>query len=148
MNTSPDYVARLTDAMPDPVARATLLDATNRLSAQPPTELPPHLARPTPLSVRVESIPETMRAEPRWVGWRYEWRHDKWTKTPYVATAPQVHAKSTDPTTWRSFADSLGAYEDGKCDGIGFVLGDGWVGFDADDTDAADFVELLNTYTE
>lgn len=31
-------------------------------------------ARPTPLPVIVENIPEAMRAERRWVVWKYEWR--------------------------------------------------------------------------
>jgi putative DNA primase/helicase len=110
--------------------------------------------RPTPLPVRVEGIPAALRAERRWVVWKYEWREAKdakpgqWTKTPYVATDTERKADSTDPTTWRPFADALAAYEDGKCDGIGFVLGDGWVGFDSDHGGASEHVELLNTYTE
>ena len=104
--------------------------------------------RPTPLPVRVDGIPESLRAEMRWVVWSYTQRDGKWTKPPYIATAPAQPADSTDPTTWRSFADAQGAYEDGKCDGIGFVLGDGYVGFDADGNDAPEHVELLNTYAE
>src|SRR5438128_1878879 len=73
--------------------------------------------RPTPLPLRVESIPELLRALLRWVMWIYVWRQEngkpgKWTKPPFVATAPAQPADSTDPTTWRSFADALGAYED------------------------------------
>ena len=36
------------------------------------------------------------------------------------------------------------------CDGVffGFVLGDGWVGFDADHIDAPEFVALLASYAE
>lgn len=109
--------------------------------------------RPTPLPLCVGGIPESLRAERRWVVWHYTWREEygkpgKWTKPLYVATAPAQLADSTDPATWRSFDDAQGAYEDGKCDGIGFVLGDGWVGFDADGTDASDCISLLNTYTE
>jgi len=112
------------------------------------------LPRPQALPVLVDGIPPTMRAERRWVVWSYEWRAGvagkpgKWTKVPYVATDPARRASSTDPSTWRSFDDALGAYEDGKCDGIGFVLGDGYVGFDVDGNDAPEYVRLLNTYTE
>jgi putative DNA primase/helicase len=110
--------------------------------------------KPTPLPIRARSIPDVLKAEHRWVIWQYVWkdgttgRSAKWDKPPFIATAPGSPADSTDPKTWRSFADAVGAYEDGKCDGIGFVLGDGWVGFDADGTDAPEFVEMLNTYTE
>jgi primase-polymerase (primpol)-like protein len=108
----------------------------------------PCQAKPHPLRIRVEGIPEAMRAEQRWVVWKYEWREGKpgkWTKTPYIATAPQTHAKSTDPTTWRTFADALAQK---LCDGIGFVLGDGWVGYDYDAAGIPEHVQLLNSYTE
>lgn len=109
--------------------------------------------RPTPLPLRVEGIPEVLRAAQRWVAWIHTWREQpgkpgKWTKLPCIATATAQPADSTDPSTWRSFADARDAYYDGKCDGIGFALGDGYVGFDADRTDASDYVSLLNTYTE
>ena len=111
------------------------------------------MTRPVPLPLRVDDIPESLRAERRWVVWNYTWREEngkpgKWTKPLYVATAPAQPADSTDPATWRSFTDAFDAYYDGKCDGIGFVLGDGYVGFDADDTEAPDCISLLNTYAE
>ncbi len=80
----------------------------------------------------VDSIPTALTAEPRWLVWRYELRDGTWTKVPYVATDPSRHAKSDNPATWRTFVDALSAYEDGKSDGIGFVLGDGWAGVDCD----------------
>lgn len=104
--------------------------------------------RPTPLPVRVAGIPDVLKAERRWVVWKYEWRDTAWTKTPYIATSSQSKADSTDPATWCSFADALAAYEDGKCDGIGFVLGDGWVGFDQDDDDNLQYPRMLQSYTE
>ena len=110
-------------------------------------------ARPPPLPVRFDSIPDMLRRERRWVGWHYHWREEngksgKWTKVPCIATVTAQKADSTDPATWRSFSEAQDAYEDGKCDGVGFVLGDGWIGFDADDTDASEFLALLNTYSE
>jgi hypothetical protein len=47
--------------------------------------------------------------------------------------APDLGADSTDPTTWGECDRALRAYEDGKADGIGFALGDGWAGVDLDD---------------
>jgi putative DNA primase/helicase len=150
------YADRLAGAIPDAVVRATLLDATTRLR-EPPSALPDYLARhvrPTPLPVRVAGIPTALQNERRWVVWQYVWkdgkngRSGKWDKPPGIATDPQRLASSTNPTTWGSFADALAAYHDGKADGIGFMLGDGWVGFDADDTDATDYISLLDTYTE
>jgi putative DNA primase/helicase len=106
--------------------------------------------RPVPLSVIPEGIPDDLKAERRWLIWQYECREGdgKWTKVPYVATAPQERASSVHPSTWNTFEDALAAYEDGKSDGIGFVLGDGYVGFDGDGTDASEHVHLLNTYAE
>jgi hypothetical protein len=141
----------------------TLMSSINIMSAllnQPAITLPVYLTRrthgvtrkPTSLPVRVDGIPKALRAERRWVVWSYVWKEGpagkdgKWDKPPCIATAPQTHAKSTDPATWRSFAEALATYEDRKCDGIGFVLGDGWVGFDADETDASHYVAILNTY--
>lgn len=111
--------------------------------------------RPIPLPVKADGIPESLKSEPRWVLWRYECR-DRWTKVLYRPTTPNVRASSTEAATWGSFALSITAYQSGLCDGIGFVLGDGYVGFDVDhcvaDGAPADHVLAhlrgLNTYTE
>jgi primase-polymerase (primpol)-like protein len=104
--------------------------------------------RPVPLDVRPENIPEVLQAERRWVIWRYQWRTPKWTKKPYISTAPTIEAKSTDPATWSTFAAALAAYKNGDADGIGFVLGDGYVGFDQDGVLDLTFLQLLDSYTE
>jgi primase-polymerase (primpol)-like protein len=88
------------------------------------------MTRPVALAVLVAGIPESLRAERRWVVWRYDWDGKRWTKRPYQPRG--VLAKSDDPTTWCSFDDVLAAYRSGRCDGIGFVLGDGWAGIDID----------------
>jgi len=106
------------------------------------------VTRPIALPVNVDGIPESMCVENRWVVWNYVVRDGRWTKVPYIATAPTLPANSTEPSTWCAFADALAAYEDGKSDGIGFVLGDGWIGFDADGTNASEEIRLLNTYAE
>jgi putative DNA primase/helicase len=110
--------------------------------------------KPEPLPVRPTGIPVMMKTEHRWVAWSYAWVESKsntparWTKVPFIPATPQVKASPTKPDTWGAFSEALATYHDGKCDGIGFVLGDGWVGFDADGESASEHVQLLNTYTE
>lgn len=106
--------------------------------------------RPTAPRINVDGIPEEMKLYGRWVVWKLFWaeKRGKWTKVPFIATSPAQRASSTDPKTWHAFDHAVAAYEQGKCDGIGFVLGDGWTGFDADGTDATEHLRLLNTYSE
>jgi hypothetical protein len=84
---------------------------------------PPGSERPQPLPVRLDNIPAELQARDAWVCWRYELRDGKWTKPPLIA-GTDTHAKSTDSTTWRSFAVAQAAYEAGGYDGIGLVLSD------------------------
>ncbi len=76
-----------------------------------------------------------MKAEPRWLVWRWE-KHrksGKLTKVPYRADAPGQHAKSNSPETWGSFEDAIAAYEAGKVHGIGYALAGSDLGmFDLD----------------
>src|SRR6185369_8400618 len=106
--------------------------------------------KPRPLPLCVDGVPKSLQVERRWVVWKYVWKgkETNWTKIPFVATAPDIGASSTDPATWRSFGEALAAYDDGQCDGPGFVLGDGYVGFDSDNSGSPEHVRLLNTYTE
>ena len=122
-------------------------------------------ARPRPLSVRPEGIPAELRDLRRFVVWSYERRDGRWTKPPLIATEPTRRAASTDPQTWRTFAEALAAIEDGKVDGLGFVLGkhgdaglaDRVIGIDIDgcidgegliDARAQSIIDAANSYTE
>ncbi len=80
----------------------------------------------------VALIPPSMKAEPRWVCWRYELRKENWTKTPINARTGG-NAKSNYASTWASFDQAMAKYQHGGVDGIGFMLGDGWAGVDLDD---------------
>jgi putative DNA primase/helicase len=80
--------------------------------------------RPQAPEVNVAGVPAAMRAERRWLVWRYELRDARWTKVP--------RGKTTDPSTWATFERALSIYRRGSWDGIGFVLGDGWGGMDGD----------------
>jgi putative DNA primase/helicase len=98
-----------------------------------------------------EHIPDLLKERDRWVVWKFEERNGKKTKPPYVAiTGRPRHALVNVPTTWASFAQAKAAFATGAYDGVGFVLGDGIIGFDFDDATEAMVKEalLLGTYTE
>jgi putative DNA primase/helicase len=100
-----------------------------------------------------QNIPDSLRAIPQWVLWKYEERNGKRTKVPYQATG--AHAKSTDPSTWASF-DQVAAVPGFA--GIGFVVttASGIVGVDLDHVVedgvlspfARTVVERLDSYAE
>ena len=109
-------------------------------------------------------IPPEMRAAKRWVCWTED-------KTPINVNAG-CGASSTNPQTWTTFDAACGyigkpaTYRNRNNErvtmptlGVGFVLGDGWVGVDLDGGDShggaavpahvlEDFTSTLQTYTE
>lgn len=92
--------------------------------------------RPQVLDTRFESIPADLRAQKRWVLWRYTLRQtakgETWSKVPYRA-ADGRQASSVEPGDWCSYDDAVMAYSLGDYDGLGFTLGDGYHGIDVDD---------------
>ena len=90
----------------------------------------------------------------QWVSWRSEVRGGKTTKVPFQPGS-NSRAKTTDPSTWGTYADALAST---KVDGIGFVFtaGDPFCGVDLDDClddeklhpAAQDIVHKLDSYTE
>lgn len=72
-----------------------------------------------------DGIPDEMKAERRWVAWRAEQRDGRWTKIPMSPSGG--NAKSNDPATWGTYDE---AAKVGR--GVGFMLGDGWLGVDLD----------------
>jgi putative DNA primase/helicase len=105
-----------------------------------------------------DNLPPEIRDTPRWVGWNYETRGHQTTKVPYMPSDPGTKASVADPTTWGSFQEAFAAYEDGKADGIGFVLGEGITGVDLDkcrdpeteviEPDMRQIITDLDSYTE
>ncbi len=79
----------------------------------------------------VERIPLAMCSAHRWVCWRPDQRDGKWTKVPVNARTLNL-AKSNDPTTWSTFDDAVRATTADPELGIGFMLGDEWLGVDLD----------------
>lgn len=106
--------------------------------------------KPTALPHNPAGVPDAMKSAPRWVLWRYELRGEKWTKVPRRVDGG--NASSTDSTTWAAYGVALAAYNaDGGCDGLGFVLGDGWAGVDVDNESPeamAVMESLSHTYQE
>jgi putative DNA primase/helicase len=108
------------------------------------------------LLVKVESIPEELRARPQWVVWKAVGH--KPDKVPYSARTGR-RASSTDLLTWRTFQDALKAYENGDYAGLGFVFSsaDPYTGIDLDDCVdaigeialwALEIVRYFDSYTE
>lgn len=103
------------------------------------------MTKPSALPVLADRIPAILRAQHRWVTWRYMWQqHDgkqgRWTKPPA--------GKTNDPSTWLSFDRALQAHHDSGTDGIGFCLGDGWAGIDLDNLTSGPIVDRLPCYVE
>jgi hypothetical protein len=101
------------------------------------------IAKPRTLRVNPGLIPAALKAVRRWVNWKWVRRKGKWTKPP-VDPKTGRFAKSTDASTWATFAEAvayLQAHPD-RVDGIGFVLGDGYAGCDLDDCRSCDTGEI------
>lgn len=75
----------------------------------------------------VQQIPEWLKAAPRWLVWK---------RTPGKKLPLSIHTGESEgwqqPEAWASFEDALAAYKPGLHAGLGFALGDGFVGVDFD----------------
>ena len=78
----------------------------------------------------IELIPLAMLDAQRWVNWRAVERDGKWTKVPCDANRKSVDA--TDPENGRTLNACTDAAKALDELGIGFMLGDGWLGVDLD----------------
>ena len=101
-------------------------------------------------------IPAELTSRAQWIVWRYEQRDGKPTKVPYQSVGRP--ASTTNPATWRSYPDAVGAVRAGPFDGLGYVFAadDPYAGvdFDACVTDGelhpgvAALVRKLDSYSE
>lgn len=100
-----------------------------------------------------EKIPEELKKLDRWVLWRKITTEDgKLTKIP-VSALNGYGAKSNDSSTWTSFDKALQNIEHYNCNGLGFMLGDGYFGVDLDHCIGQgelvkEFIYSLQSYTE
>lgn len=116
------------------------------------------MTKPKPSTAfEVERIPLAMCSARRWVGWKPELRDGTWTKVPIQVDGRP--AKSNDPGTWSTLAEVRGLAETKPEIGIGFMLGDGWLGVDLDgvvdpatgaitDPEVEEWLATTKTYVE
>jgi len=110
------------------------------------------MTRPIALSVRVENIPDALKAERRWVVWKYDWQskdgnRGRWAKVLCTPCTGR-YAKTNDASTWTTFDEAVAVYRAGDYDGIGFCLGDGWSGIDIDGLTTGAAIDALRCYRE
>ncbi len=77
-----------------------------------------------------QALPPDMVAAQRWVAWRYQQRGQKRTKVPVGALGLPLDA--THATNCTGLLGALSWCAERACDGVGFALGDGYVGVDLD----------------
>jgi hypothetical protein len=59
----------------------------------------------------------------QWCTWRWTQKPDgSWQKPPFIATQPDRHANTKDPTTWTDYTTALVAVQAGHADGLTYVL--------------------------
>jgi putative DNA primase/helicase len=86
---------------------------------------------PIPMEVHFENLPSEMKLQSRWMLWGYEERNGKYSKVPYQINGKK--ASSASSLTWTTFDNVKKAFLAGGYDGIGFALGNTYVGIDMDD---------------
>ena len=102
------------------------------MSAQPVADV----QRPIALAVTPEHIHADLRMRNQWVLWKYDFK-DKTAKNPWTKKPLQLNglgASSTDSSTWSEFDEALRFYRTQRirCDGIGFMFTEPFVGVDLD----------------
>jgi len=138
-----------------------MFDGFNQSGAVSSAALQTSPARPTPLAVRLENIPESLSRLNQWVLWRYFSKNEKWTKVPFQTNGKT--ASSSDRKTWNSFDAVVKTYKIGGYDGIGIALDgltdehgltlaavdiDKAVGNPQRDQLAKGIIKKINSYTE
>lgn len=108
-----------------------------------------------------ENIPDNIKKEKRWCLYKIIQRNGKNTKLPLMPNGKP--AKSNDKTTWNSYEDCIASLNRNIGDGLGFMLGDGYIGIDIDkvrddimaysmdyhaSSMTADFLRGISTYAE
>lgn len=91
------------------------------------------------------NVPEEMKKLKRWVLWKKKpLENGHATKIP-VNAMNGYGAKSNDSTTWTTFEEAKKKIEYYNCNGLGFMLGNGYFGVDIDH--ALDNQELISEFT-
>ncbi len=108
-----------------------------------------------------EDIPDELKREKHWCLYKIIQRDGRNTKLPLMPNGKP--AKSNDKTTWFSYEACIAALNRNIGDGLGFMLGDGYIGIDIDKVSddimeysmdyhansmTADFLREISTYAE
>ena len=111
--------------------------------------------------IKYKNIPDELRREKRWCLYKIILRDGKNTKMPIMPNGKP--AKSNDRKTWHSFDDCMDALCKNQGTGLGFFLGDGYIGIDIDKVSdeimeysmdfnaasmTANFLREISTYAE
>lgn len=83
------------------------------------------------LSKQYQDVPNELKSLKRWVCFKIEKHETKTDKIP-INSLTGKRAKSNDSTTWTTFKVAIMGCVKYKCDGLGFMLGDGIFGVDLD----------------
>jgi len=113
--------------------------------------------KPAKSVVTPHGIPKVLTQYQRWLCWNYEYKNERWTKTPYSPLLDR-RASSTNAATWCTFKEALSGYNRGDYDGIGLVPPSDMSGIDIDKCRNTETGELtpfaetivaeMDTYTE
>ena len=80
--------------------------------------------------IKYKNIPYELKREKRWCLYKIILRDGKNTKMPIMPNGKP--AKSNDKKTWHSYKDCMDALCKNQGTGLGFFLGDGYIGIDID----------------
>src|SRR5262249_51661395 len=82
--------------------------------------------KPTTVQGNLAKLPVALAPlieRPQWCVWRWTQKSDgKWQKPPFMATEPERHASTTDPTTWTDYLTALATVQAGNADGLSYIL--------------------------
>jgi hypothetical protein len=121
---------------------------TGELVARDLRESEAMMSKPQTFQGDLANLPPALRPlteQNRWVVWRWELRPNTkgkptWTKPPYRAFHPRLHARCNDPNTWSNHGAAVAAVMRGEADGIGLSLMDSGLGaIDLDNCVNGDF---------
>ena len=79
-------------------------------------------AKPTTHQGDLAKLPRALAPlieRPQWAVWRWTQKpNGSWQKPPFMATQPERHASTNDPSTWSDYATALATVQAGHADGI------------------------------
>jgi hypothetical protein len=82
--------------------------------------------KPTTHQANIAKLPRALAPlieRPQWGIWRWTQKPDgSFQKPPFMATQPERHVSTNDPSTWSAYETALAAVQAGDGDGISYVL--------------------------